>query len=601
MNELLIQLKHSLGQAAVLGTKSLSDDFRLKKISEKIKLLSSKAQVFSKIYSTLEGLLNEGSENTYIIMCELVNLINAVLYTQGNSQSIEKEEKFEIDENIKGTSVLRYSEIRNIKEILKGGTTTKWASLKKAFKENKLFDYRLLNDLLGELSNSYVYEYDFSIVTILSQYNEDIVHILMEKFEKSDKVAKCNIVKIISNVGKEKYNNFYKKCVLEEDADNVISAAIKALKDDRNNEQFLLDLKLKKKALKEARILALACMDTEKADEEVKKYCLKNIKFLNEVLNERLFIKEDEIIELIEESMTKEFGEKNTKDYEFFYEMLDASKNFKSKRIIEVLKKAVDFEFNLGDYKRNAAVNLFYQNDEAVYKYLFDLKKKSEFYIGISFAAAQKIYSKEEIFEEFSKIINKKFSPNESTLSNSIKIMFNYYYMSGYVVGASDRIPVNIIKFKPWDERWVYTAMNDKNLIDYAYEFVSKDLNDQEKSRIKKFCLNYIENMKNEPESKGKKVYYLDTNHSKNICDGNRIRSIMTILFKIGAKEEAMNNVLYFSKYFRYLTPAYQVYMNADDITFLENLKNEVSEYVLYDDAVLKRIDCLIDILALGR
>lgn len=263
MNELLIELKERLNQIAITGLKSVTEDFRLKKLYEKFNAISKKSNILSKISELISQLIETDKNNICIIYLELVNLTDAVLYTQGISSSSEKETDIKILENIIKIAPITYSQIANIRNILDSKTYIMWHELKNFYEEKNLIDYRLLDDFLSKLGNSYMYEEDFGIVTILSAYGENIVPLLLERFDKSDSVSKSNIIKIISEIGKEKYNNYYIKCIEENDIDSVIVSAIEALKHDKNNKQYLLAMKTKRKKIQQAKNSVLEYMESQ--------------------------------------------------------------------------------------------------------------------------------------------------------------------------------------------------------------------------------------------------------------------------------------------------------------------------------------------------
>ena len=76
MYELLLELRERLEQIGIVGLKSVSEDFRLKKLQEKLKVLSSKAPVLAKLYELITKLIEEEEKVSYFT--ELNNLVNAM-------------------------------------------------------------------------------------------------------------------------------------------------------------------------------------------------------------------------------------------------------------------------------------------------------------------------------------------------------------------------------------------------------------------------------------------------------------------------------------------------------------------------------------------
>lgn len=598
MNELL-ELKVHLNQISITGLKSISNDFRLKKIHEKIQLMATRSRVFSKIEKLISQLYQDYD---FKIFSELINLVNAVLSVQ--STSYENKFKYELD--INNVSVndnhLKFSQLNEVRKILEGSSNSTWARLSDLYKENKLNDYRVFDDFMKIINSTYTYtDYEnkndrFNIVTILSNYDERIIPILLKKFETSDNTSKSNMVKIISNIGKQKYNDYYIKWISEEENENVVANSIKALIYDKSNLDFLLSLKLTKKKLKRARVYALAYMPSVQSHEEFKNYCIKDKEFLNEFLdsigtqevNEQItFLSEQEVIQILNQcvetlkiELDKNNNTKAEKEFDDLYTLIRCTSYYDSDRIIDTLIEVVESKLELEDSEnksKKAVTSLLKHNTKKSYEYLVSLKDRfsDDYYHALSFIASLKLgYSKEKIFDDFSCLCKKEpyLLTYESVYHFLISIL--YFYEINNDINYSFRWNINeFIKLNrdnpiEWDKRWLkYTLDND--LIEVSSYFINEKTDNI--SEIRNYYLDYIETLKkNNIRAKYRKAP---------MTVPMIMLSIMLGLLKTGAKKQALENIpfitshTYYSSY--YTSDIFKVcvnYFDKQDIEWIKDL-----------------------------
>lgn len=598
MNELL-ELKVHLNQISITGLKSISNDFRLKKIHEKIQLMATRSSVFSKIEKLISQLYQDYD---FKIFSELINLVNAVLSVQ--STSYENKSKYELD--INNVSVndnhLKFSQLNEVRKILEGSSNSTWARLSDLYKENKLNDYRVFDDFMKIINSTYTYtDYEnkndrFNIVTILSNYDERIIPILLKKFETSDNTSKSNMVKIISNIGKQKYNDYYIKWISEEENENVVANSIKALIYDKSNLDFLLSLKLTKKKLKRARVYALAYMPSVQSHEEFKNYCIKDKEFLNEFLdsigtqevNEQItFLSEQEVIQILNQcvetlkiELDKNNNTKAEKEFDDLYTLIRCTSYYDSDRIIDTLIEVVESKLELEDSEnksKKAVTSLLKRNTKKSYEYLVSLKDKfsDDYYHALSFIASLKLgYSKEKIFDDFSCLCKKEpyLLTYESVYHFLISIL--YFYETNNDINYSFRWNINeFIKLNrdnpiEWDKRWLkYTLDND--LIKVSSYFINEKTDNI--SEIRNYYLDYIETLKkNNIRAKYRKAP---------MTVPMIMLSIILGLLKTGAKKQALENIpfitshTYYSSY--YTSDIFKVcvnYFDKQDIEWIKDL-----------------------------
>ena len=496
MYELLLELKERLTQLAIVGLGYIPEDFRLKKLEEKLKALSSKAPVLAKLYELVVKLLEgEEVEAHYI---ELNSLVDAILNTQANSKPQGEEQRVALyDYQDKNT--LTFTQLQEIRAILQGKTSAKWASLKEAYKEGKLLDLRLLEEVLENIGDSYEYidYYDevpeeqeknpFSIITILEQYGKGIIPILLERFEGYKPVEKVNAIKILSRLSGGDYNDLYKKWAESEEKEAVVAAALSALGALEENKGFLLEFKTKKKKLQEARIMALAEILQRKGKEElgtlvwdenvllgkemteIREYCSKNVNFFVQVFRTVPFYNDIEMTNLLLETAQKinEDVESSkllleadqevdgdeelihvylhrNESYHFFRNMVYLLDYYRVETVLETVQKLMAFNEGKGKLCFEARIGTHLLDDYLQHSrypecrlFLAGLKEQyNGYYLTESFLAALKCYDAKKLYDEFSPLVTKKHgkvtTPIIEMLKEVHKIDFSQWEQSSY-------------------------------------------------------------------------------------------------------------------------------------------------------------------------
>lgn len=634
MYELLLALRERLDQIAIVGLGSVAGDFRLKKLEEKLALLSSKAPVLAKLHVLVTKLI-AGEERVTTFM-ELNSLVDAILTTQGISKPEGEAEAITIYEH-QGECPLTFMQLQEAKNILGGGTTTKWASLKKAYDEGKLYDFRLLEDLLTHIGDSYEYtDYSlaqgeerkpFSIVTILEQYGKDIIPLLLQRFEGFSGSQKTNAIKLIYRLGGTAYNDFYKKCAEDEETDSTIIEALKALGDTAENEAFLLAFKTKKKKIQEARIMALAKILRFKGERkesayywtkevmdgalmgEVRKYCLKDDELFTTVFREVPFYNEDEFADLLVKKMEeikKDDKVMSTtlytnKAYQLVRGILPILDYYDEKTALDVVKKLMALESDKEDLCFEASIGshvladyLQCSSHQVCQRYLAELVDQyNGYYLTDSFVAAVKVCEPAYVFETFSPLINKKYprsnlvirqileelAVRDTQIFNTTKWSRSHYYLyhsEEMSVSGSRSVHVQLHNVK-WDARWLKTAetMHSSRIMTF---FLVKCAKEDERATYKKF---YIDELTNWYKELGKEeyVYYMNLDTAKRGEYIDELVCMLTGLCLTGAKEEAVSAIPYFVGHLDQFEETVVNNLCEADLVYIDRLEAGIDQF----------------------
>jgi len=284
--EPLYELKNRLENVAVVGINLAKDDFRLQRAVEQVKEYSTVAKVFKQIYDMGNSLISTGDEDKCDIFLDLLALLDAVLCTQATTYSREKPQEIKsIAKNKDFYKELHYSELSPLIYAFTQEGGGRLNVIEDAIDNNsEIFDdFRLKSYMINGLSDKYSEIVD-RITRELRKQRKEIIPLLKDGFDPQGKREMLARLDIISHIGKENENDFYKYCI-ENGSKEIKEFAIGALKYSQDNIDYILDLtKIEKGKLKNKAFEVLSYMSDSRAEKEwdkfFKKKPLENIEYL---------------------------------------------------------------------------------------------------------------------------------------------------------------------------------------------------------------------------------------------------------------------------------------------------------------------------------
>ena len=283
--EPLYELKNRLENVAVVGINLAKDDFRLQRAVEQIKEYSTVAKVFKQIYDMGQKLLSDDEDKCDIFL-DLLALLDAVLCTQATTYSREKPQEIKsIAKNKDFYKELHYSELSPLIYAFTQEGGGRLNVIEDAIDNNsEIFDdFRLKSYMINGLSDKYSEIVD-RITRELRKQRKEIIPLLKDGFDPQGKREMLARLDIISHIGKENENDFYKYCI-ENGSKEIKEFAIGALKYSQDNIDYILNLtKIEKGKLKNKAFEVLSYMSDSRAEKEwdkfFKKKPLENIEYL---------------------------------------------------------------------------------------------------------------------------------------------------------------------------------------------------------------------------------------------------------------------------------------------------------------------------------
>ncbi len=172
---------------AIAGSPLAVGDFRLKKLIAPLEQAGANVPVFAQVAKAIGELVNGNEADSAARLLSLSTLLNAVLYTQGQSGADAGFQELEMFSA--GTSTTR-APARVLKPIVEALTTTgggRFEVVKEAFDRGTFNDLRLIEPAIRALDDTYPGLADLVAEKILPAYGAGIVPLLKQKLDLKGK------------------------------------------------------------------------------------------------------------------------------------------------------------------------------------------------------------------------------------------------------------------------------------------------------------------------------------------------------------------------------------------------------------------------------
>lgn len=262
---LLTQVYDEVRRLAIAGSVVAAGDFRLKKLAAPLEQAGQKAPVFAKVSQGVTKLVESNEKSSAEALLDLSTLINAILYTQGETGQAGQLEPIETT-NL-GQQATQAS-ARVLKPLLEALSTTgsgRLEIIKDAHERGAFRDLRLVKPALGALDDAYPEIGDFVAEKVLPLYGKAILTELRAKFDQKGRAGHVRRLALMHQLDPEGTREIVKQA-LDEGSKEVKVAAIECLGDAPEDLSFLLEqAKAKAKDVREAALKALGKSESGEA------------------------------------------------------------------------------------------------------------------------------------------------------------------------------------------------------------------------------------------------------------------------------------------------------------------------------------------------
>lgn len=452
----LYELRERLAGSGIAGVNLIKEDFRLSRAIEALEPLAKAAPVFQKIYDTAKEAIKPECENPTGVLLDALALVDAVIYTQGITETKKEPEKI-LFGKVKEYQNISYSVLTPLLEALTTTGSQRLEIVKEVCQNHPeyLNDYRVFYAFVGALSDNYT-ELAEQVEEILCKEDETIIPILKKELSLKElatgaekKKGMQRYVHVIEAIAKEKENDYY-LYLAEEATKGVKQAAIEALRHSKENVEYLLRLvKTERGANKKAAQYALSFLESpeifsywekeiKKSPDSVKEFLRFSsvrevsdiiakgwIELLKQIL-EKKEITEEEFLNLYAygEMLLGKDTEAICEGYEFLakeeknFEKIIAPKQIrKDEHTINyygysysALSVGQKRQYSIAQiFREKLLENLLYQESPALIKLIEKLYKTyGKSYAPHAFLGALLQKKKEDVYEEFAPLIDEK-------------------------------------------------------------------------------------------------------------------------------------------------------------------------------------------------
>jgi HEAT repeats len=266
----LIQTYDEVRRLAIAGSVVAPGDFRLKKLAPQLIQAGQKVPVFARVGEAVARLVESSEKTSAMALLELISLVNAILYTQGETGVSGELTPIKTIELIRSKTQTSARVLKPLQEALTTTGSGRLEIIRDAFERGACHDFRLMTPAITALDDSFSEIAEFAAQKILPLFGQAIVSELQATFEAKGRMGHVRRLLLMHRLDQELARPLV-KVALEEGSKEVRIAAIRCLGDSPEDLPFLLE-QAKSKA-REVRTAALNALGKCSSDDAVKVLC----------------------------------------------------------------------------------------------------------------------------------------------------------------------------------------------------------------------------------------------------------------------------------------------------------------------------------------
>lgn len=254
---LLTQVYDETRRLSIAGSSAAVGDFRLKKLVPPLEQAGQKAPVFAKVAQAITKLVESNEKTAPEAILDLSTLLNAILYTQGETGAPGKLTPIETIDLGAAPTQATARVLKPLLEALNNTGSGRLEVIKDAHSRGVFRDLRLVKPALAALDDAYGEIADFISEQVLPLYGTAILPELRSKFDHKGRGGNVRRLTLMHTLDPSGSRELVKQA-LDEGSKEVKIAAIECLGDSAEDLQFLLDqAKAKSQDVRRAALKAL--------------------------------------------------------------------------------------------------------------------------------------------------------------------------------------------------------------------------------------------------------------------------------------------------------------------------------------------------------
>lgn len=261
----LTQVYDEMRRLAIAGSVVAGGDFRLKKLIAPLEQAGAKAPIFAKVGQAVKALVESNEQTSSDALLELATLVNAILYTQGETGAAGPIEPIQTTNLGPQTTQASARMLKPLLEALTETGSGRLEIIKDSFERGAFRDLRLVRPALGALDDPYPEIAEFVADKVLPLYGLAILPELKAKFDLKGKAGHLRRLNLLHRLDPAGTRDTVKQA-LESGSKEMKVVAIECLGDSPDDLAYLLEqAKAKNKEVRGAAFQALGRMSSDAA------------------------------------------------------------------------------------------------------------------------------------------------------------------------------------------------------------------------------------------------------------------------------------------------------------------------------------------------
>ena len=262
----LVQMYDEVRRLAIAGSAVAPGDYRLKKLVPPLEQAGAKAPVFAKVAQAAQAVVDSNEKTASASLLELATLVNAILYTQGETAVPGELKALETtDLGVRSTQ----ASARVLKPLLEALTSTGSGRLelvRDAVERGEFRDLRLVKPALNALDDPYPEVADLIAEKVVPAYGKAAVPELRSRLDIKARGGHLHRLRLLHRLDPEASRDVVRQA-LDEGSKEIRVAAIECLGTAGDDLVYLLDqAKSKAKDVRAAALRALSRAGTSAAE-----------------------------------------------------------------------------------------------------------------------------------------------------------------------------------------------------------------------------------------------------------------------------------------------------------------------------------------------
>ena len=183
----LVQVYDEVRRLAVAGSAVAPGDFRLKKLAEPLERAGAKAPVFARVAEAARAVVDSDEKTAAGALLELATLVNAILYTQGETGAAGELEPLETTDLGTPSTQASARVLKPLLEALSSTGSGRLELVRDAVEGGAFRDLRLVKPALDALDDPYVEVADLIAAGVVPAYGKAVVPELRARLDLTAK------------------------------------------------------------------------------------------------------------------------------------------------------------------------------------------------------------------------------------------------------------------------------------------------------------------------------------------------------------------------------------------------------------------------------